>query len=276
MEDEKTLENYPTLKSGSIIKMVVSLPNGRYIDPSLPRSDENCIISLENFEDNGIIVLEMPCKHPISPDALMEYVWAEVSTNKKYEVKCPLCTAEWPLDVIKRYSGACDLELHQLEKGLSENFCTQSKDIKTCLNCQSHCMRQDPSNNSVCCLMCTKKQGSSYYFCWLCQQKWKNSFTSNHCGNDDCDAPMLALLQSCKKVKVTFIDIEVYELRACPNCGTLIEHGGECKHMHCKQCGTDFCFVCLRMKSQGSWQCGSYNTECALAPIQEAIPRRSS
>lgn len=250
----------------------------RTVDPSLPRSDEDCMITCENFKENGVVVLQMPCnpKHAINPEALMDYTWSEVSTNKRTEVKCPLCNVEWPFDVIKRYGGATAMELDQLEIGISQNFCTKSNDINQCPRCQSYCTRAQPNDNSVRCLLCSMKRNSNYHFCWLCLQDWKSFLGSSTCGNENCnDGVKLAQLRSCGKVKVQFINIEIVKLRACPKCGTIIEHAGGCKHMTCKACKTEFCFVCLRMNSQGSSSCGSFNTKCAAEPVQTFIPHQT-
>lgn len=176
------------------------------------------MIRQETFKENGLTVLEMPCKHAMSPDA------SENSTNKKTEVKCPLCKKEWPFDIIKLYGGATTTELDESEKGISQNFCNRSTDINQCPKCQSYCMRQKPTVNSVHCIMCSKKRESSYNFCWFCLKEWKNSLWSNTCGNANCaDAKKLAQLQNCGKVKVGFIDVEIFKIHACPYCGTLIE-----------------------------------------------------
>ena len=136
MVDKNTLGDYG-LRDQANIFLVMRLPGGsdsvpvvqRKIDKSIPRSSDSCVITMENFKESGVTVLRMPCGHSMSPDGLMEYAWAEVSTNKKTEIKCPLCAKEWELSTIKRYGGATDEELEQLELGISRNFCIQSSDI---------------------------------------------------------------------------------------------------------------------------------------------------
>lgn len=277
MEDDKTLADYEALRNGSNIFLVMRLPGGsdRKINASLPRSSENCMITMENTAENGIVVLKMPCGHSISPDGLMDYSWAEVSTNKKSEIKCPLCASVWEFAVIKKYGGATVTELDQLELGISKNFCTQSSDINECPKCQSYCMRQNTDVSSVMCLICSRKAGSNWHFCWYCLREWKKPLSSSTCGNANCnDAEKLAQLRDCDKVRVEFIKTSIFKLRACPKCGTIIELAGGCKHMTCKVCQVEFCFVCLRRRTQGgSWSCGSYNTKCAEAPRQTVIPR---
>jgi hypothetical protein len=62
--------------------------------------------------------------------------------------------------------------------------------------------------------------------------------------------------------------------RACVGCGVIVEHIGGCKHVICKLCRTEFCFVCLRKKVDGCSPCGDHQSVCALAPTQQDIPSR--
>jgi len=159
LQDEKTLADYDGLGHESHIFLVMRLPGGssktqeRRIDSSIPRSQEKCMVTFENTKDNGIVVVKMPCGHPICPDGLMDYAWSEVSNSKKTEIKCFLCGQEWPFGVIKRYGGATSIELEQLELGITCNFFSKSSDINQCPKCQSYCTRVDSSVSSVKCIV---------------------------------------------------------------------------------------------------------------------------
>jgi hypothetical protein len=77
-------------------------------------------------------------------------------------------------------------------------------------------------------------------------------------------------------VEIGYLEgVKAPSIRACPSCGSLIEHGGQCKHMACKACSKEFCFVCLRIRDGRSWSCGSYDTACSVAPRQTTIPCRT-
>ena len=281
MQDSKTLAEYPTLQHGSNIHLVLRLCGGsasqgtvnRVLLSSLPRSDDRCIITGENFKDDRVVVLKMPCGHPMSQDGLMDYAWSEVSNYQRNEIKCPLCQTEWPFDVIVRYGGATPTELEQLELGMTRNFFNESSNFNQCPRCQSYCTRIDPSKSSVICLVCSRK--SRFTFCWNCLKEWKRPSSTSNCGNVGCgDSEKLDQLRNCGKIKVGYTGIEIFKLRACPSCGTIIELARGCKHMQCKACKAEFCFVCLRKRINGSWQCGSHNTRCVPAPLQTTIPRR--
>ena len=63
--------------------------------------------------------------------------------------------------------------------------------------------------------------------------------------------------------------------KACPNkaCGARIEKEGGCNHMQCRQCGHEFCWVCmgdwephsLNAGGAGSWNCNRYVPATAAA-----------
>ncbi|OJT11567.1 hypothetical protein TRAPUB_11908 [Trametes pubescens] len=38
-----------------------------------------------------------------------------------------------------------------------------------------------------------------------------------------------------------------HDVRPCPGCGTALEKNGGCNHMHCRQCGTHLCWVCMKV-----------------------------
>ena len=280
LEDNRCLGDYATLTNGSNIMLVMRLcggaeltrpkaPLNRRLDSTVPRSNEACMITFLEGES-----VRMPCGHSISPDGLMDYCWNEVSSNRKYEIHCCLCDSEWPIEVLKRYGGASLKELRMLEEGLSRNYCFKSSDITECPGCQSFCERKNKSTNCVQCYICTRKKKEAYFFCWQCLQAWKTAPSANNCGNDACNADKV-LKRLHEAPMKNIYGVQVPSVRACPSCGSLIEHEKGCKQMHCKSCTAYFCFICLRTKTpEGSWTCGSSFDKCALAPRQERVPQK--
>ena len=284
MEDQKQLSEYPTLGHGATIYLVLRLPGGggswstpaptpvRVIDPTLPRSHDVCMIThMEDNPDEPVFV--MPCSHSISPDGLMEYCWNEIG-GKKHEIHCPLCNEEWTIDIIVKYGCASKEELHQLEIGFSNNFCIHSEDVIECPSCTSFCERKDNKDLCTKCLICSQKKNKDYYFCWQCLREWRNEYTAKKCGNKRCsdqDQVVLEQLATAPLIKPDYISAEIPSLRACPKCGTMITLREGCKHMKCIICKQEFCFVCLRKKTNGSWACGLFFTACVPAPRQTRI-----
>ena len=278
MEDDTCLEAYSTIGHGATIYLVLRLPGGsdvttRTINPTLTRSKEPCMITCEQ-DCPAHPVFVMPCSHSMSPDGLMDYCWSEIG-SRKCEIRCPICNHEWTIDIICKYGCATKEEIHELEAGLSRNFCLSSQEILECPNCTSFCERKDHAKLCVQCTICTQKEGETYSFCWQCLGEWKNRPGDTTCGNTDCGDPeFLKQLKDAPMVKPMGINVECPKLRACPKCGTVIDLESGCKHMTCKRCKTDFCFVCLRMKTLGSWTCGGWNTQCTPAPRQTRIPQK--
>lgn len=109
LEDEKKLSTYH-INNNATLFLIMRLiggvsrpkePSFRKIDPSVPRSDEECMIM---FTEGGNV--KMPCRHTISPEALIDHSWNEICVNKKPEVHCCLCNQEWDMNTIQKYGGA--------------------------------------------------------------------------------------------------------------------------------------------------------------------------
>ncbi len=279
LQDNNVLADYPTMRNGSAIMLVMRLPGGaelvrpkaplnRAIGSSVPRSSEPCMITFMEGES-----VCMPCGHSISPDGLMDYCWNEVSSSRKSEIRCCLCESEWTIKTIKAYGGTSDEELRMLEEGLSRNYCLKNPEITECPGCTSFCMRKNTSTNCVHCYICSRKKSKTYYFCWQCLHVWQNGPSASTCGNDGCDADKV--LKRLREAPMKNINgVQVPSVRACPSCGSLIEHQSGCKQMNCKNCSKGFCFICLRTKTpEGSWSCGSWCDKCTPAPRQEQVPR---
>lgn len=231
------------------------------------------MITHESYEDNGTVVLSMPCGHPISPGGLVDYCWSELNANKT-EILCLLCSNEWTVNVIKRYGGVVEKEFKLLEERLGKNFCTSNDGIKVCMRCKSYCSRIDDDNPRVICHICSKNLQSSYHFCWYCLREWNRNSGVESCGYEDCkDKEKLRQLKDSAMVIIReFPRLEMYKLRACPQCGEIISCANtEVLRTQCRKCNTEFCFNCLRAESQGSYFCDTNKVNCALAPIQKKI-----
>ena len=86
--------------------------------------------------------------------------------------------------------------------------------------------------------------------CWGCGVAWKD-VSSPACGNKDCStsfrAQILSILRECPTKKIG-TQKNVPSVRACVKCGQLINHWECCKHIECRECHTNFCFVCLKVE----------------------------
>ena len=281
LNDKDYLNEYPKLGGRSTIFLVLRLPGGsikpfdlnieRGLPSHLPKSDTHCFLC---FDEPALFMPCKPVKHSVCPPCLVEYAWSEVSTNNKTTVKCSLCKSEWGLDVIAEYGQASSKEIELLSEGLSMNVIRTDPKINFCPGCNSFCERKDTTKPRVRCNMCVRQGNENVEFCWNCLQPWTNNSSQTECSNAECDTSGI-LAQIAKAPMTEVVGVKCPSNRLCPNCGIPIEHNTGCKQMICKPCQTEFCFICLRIKTGGRWQCGSYNTKCAPAPIQTSVPKKN-
>jgi len=130
------------------------------------------------------------------------------------------------------------------------------------------------------CKVCTAKRGRAYDFCWQCVREWKGlQPRSDRCENDGCSDGCsdlsLQTLRTCPDIVFESVT-EVTgcpSMRACPTCGSLLEHSSiECKNT-CSQCKVEFCFMCLKVITKCS-KTSSISGRCSsgVAPRQTFIP----
>merc|ERR1712190_114105 len=100
-------------------------------------------------------------------------------------------------------------------------------------------------------------------FCFACGVCW----TDGHVCDSSFKEDLCEILSQAEKKKIGSV-ADVPSIRSCPECCQLITHTEACKHMQCGRCKTDFCFVCLKPKKNGNWQCGSYSSKCKVAKPQ--------
>jgi len=196
------------------------------------------------------------------------------------------CGAEWHYSLIKQVlvdghdgkENVEDFDCSKLEALSARNKLQSQMDgnginVQKCCKCNTVHYKHEDEVKSVCgrddykklktqCVLCSAD------FCWNCGQE----FDGDHiCDSDKIKIfeETVTILQQCCEKTIGPVD-DVPSIRACPNpdCGQLITHWEECKHMKCEKCWTEFCFVCMLPKVDDSWQCGEYDDECDVAPRQ--------
>ena len=276
----KTISEYPQIVHQSTLFMVLRLLGGeefaKQLDDLAPTTDEPDMITWD--DDPYGVRAKMPCGHAINPESLTAYC-RSLLTAGKFQFMCPYvkddvrCNQEWTYIEVRRF-GVLSLEEQKLfETKISENYLRKAMGIQECPGCHSLCERLNNKHKRLICSICTKDKGRRFDFCWLCLHEWKTSGVDK-CGNEECggEDPRLRTLRDTPAKRV--IGVLTPSTRACPSCGTLIEHTELCKHMVCP-CGTNFCFICLKVRAggpTGAWECGAFNTKCKPAPRQTEIP----
>jgi len=280
---ENTLKDYGITR-GSTIFLVLRLHGGddekrhNPDDPDVELTNEPDMITFDDDPTNPRA--KMPCGHGITPESLTAYIRSLV-TEGKFQFFCPYvdkndsnirCRVEWDYLDIRALALLTDDECSFFETKIAENYALRAIGIQQCPRCESYCERVNKTITNVICLACTGKPGACQFaFCWYCCHE-VSAAHAYACKNADCGGiePRLAILAKAPLKAVHSIK-NVPSRRACPNCGIIIEHDRACKHMKCR-CETEFCFVCLKRKIGGDWQCGGPFSVCEIAPVQTTIP----
>lgn len=180
-------------------------------------------------------------------------------------VRCCKCRAEWDMNEIVKKADMTEDEIYFFGYKVSLNaIFNKGSETSQCPSCKSFCQRQK-NNTTVRCVVCTKKKGTVFDFCWDCHLQW----TPDHkCSNGRLEIQKILNNAPLKTMSLANIK-DVPSNRMCPGCTNLIEHASGCKTMTCQKCKTKFCFACLKTAVNGSLQCGGYDKVCKVAPIQK-------
>uniref|UniRef100_A0A3B4WUE1 Probable E3 ubiquitin-protein ligase ARI8 n=1 Tax=Seriola lalandi dorsalis TaxID=1841481 RepID=A0A3B4WUE1_SERLL len=210
----------------------------------------------------------MSCGHAVTPMSLS--AWCRRLLDKgacKFICGMHGCNVEWP------YEEVCKMAL--LTPSEREYF--EKKMFLNCPGCKSLVMREDHTDMSVQCTVCTENKGRTYAFCWQCLRECEAGIQlRDRCENDGCENTQLTTLRICPDI--TFRDVRGVtgcpSIRACPKCGELVEHDNtNCKNIVCPRCKVEFCFVCLK-RTVHCLKTSKHYIQCSsgVAPRQTSIP----
>ncbi|KAL5014693.1 hypothetical protein ScPMuIL_008963 [Solemya velum] len=206
----------------------------------------------------------MTCGHAILPESLHDYCVSELGKGKT-EFRCPYrkCDLLWTLEEIRLKACLSDRENSSIEEKLSENALSKNQNVRQCPVCMSWSKRENEENTRVRCRYCKVRGEEKTDFCWNCLKTWVAE-GNGFCGNPGCSSEdeALVILRNCGEKTINGVSCP--SKRACPNCGTLMQHAFGCSIMKCCQCKTEFCFICLQHAVYG-------HKPCNLAPIQNRL-----
>jgi len=195
-----------------------------------------------------------------------------------YKFSCPSCELVLTFDIVRHVlsSGGrtSEEDLNAVMDRVNQNFLNRPETgIRTCRVCGVNWKRDFTKSRKkkVVCNTCSRNRGRKVKYCWECRREWRGN--GYKCGYEDCDWEEQQLLTLANCTTKTIAKVAgCPAVRACPRCGTLIQHEEKCKHMTCK-CGCSFCFVCLKEKKGfGLWKCSPHDSTCPIAPRQKRIP----
>jgi len=213
----------------------------------------------------------MSCGHTYSLEFLTEYC-TKIVEDGGFRIGCPHvgdgvrkdCDKEWECVEIRKLGIFTKEDYHLFEDKIGNLYMQYAFRTKNCPKCSTCCERTNKLLSSVICSICSRI--NEFAFCWYCLTEVNRS-SSYKCSKQECLGidPSLAILKNAPKATIDGI-ADAPKLRACPKCGTIIEHIGGCKHMTCP-CKHNFCLICLL-----PWNCATAGGKCSIAPFQTAIP----
>ena len=202
---------------------------------------------------------------------MRQYVLSEVK-KARYTFVCPHphCKQVWEYFLVRHVACLDDKTRSTIEKNVTENYISQGRGFQQCPGCQTWCVPFDEGEILLRCDVCSRDLGRPYEFCWACLRQWKGisikskSIIIKGCGNEGCDEkdPRIRILTVAEKMSVENIP-GCPSIRACPNCGLLINLKGGCRRITCTNCKAEFCFMCLRR-----WNQYHDVRTCFVAPVQ--------
>ncbi|XP_034532870.1 uncharacterized protein LOC117807632 [Notolabrus celidotus] len=242
--------------------------------------DDLDFVSLGDGDDG--VRAEMSCGHAVTPDSLTDWC-LRLLKEGKYKFRCPavdeatnrVCNKLWSYQEVRRLADLTVEEMVYFEETMARLVAADYLEIKPCPQCKTNVERLDLANLCVVCTICTADQKRTYQFCWQCLKTWKGPGPrSDRCDNKGCVNNDLHLLQTCKSISLPAVKgvTDCPSVRSCPKCGMRVEHSQEnCKNIKCPRCHREFCFVCLKRKSE----CSKTSTPFQICPSGVA-PRQTS
>uniref|UniRef100_A0A1A8CKK6 RING-type domain-containing protein n=1 Tax=Nothobranchius kadleci TaxID=1051664 RepID=A0A1A8CKK6_NOTKA len=262
--------------NSKVPKTVIKRYNRADVTIPFVNADDEFDVECEGFP---LPTARMSCGHVVTPMSLTKHCLYLLGKGEhKFVCGQFNCNVEWPYEEVRKMALLTPEEKEYFEKIMAHNAVKNFFDSKFCPGCKFSVTRKNESNLSVRCQVCTTNKGRIYEFCWQCLRQWKGPQPRlDRCDNDGCTNDSLKTLRTCPAL--VFDQVKGVNgcpsVRACPTCGTLVEHTGKkCKNINCHKCKVEFCFVCLKTTADCRAIKPDYYGPCSsgLAPRQTAIP----
>ena len=183
------------------------------------------------------------CRHSMTVSALYSHCMSAVR-GKKSQVACPYCCYEWNPKWLKQSTHLTSAQVSEIEEGLMKNFCLSMPDVMSCELCGG----------------VWSDGGTRGRLCPSCVSKTRDEAKATLKVLADCETKIIDHAAACPAI------------RACPNCGKLIQHIADCRRVDCDGCKTTFCFVCLTIRPPTYHDYYPCPRQCNTAPRQTVLP----
>ncbi|XP_039899515.1 E3 ubiquitin-protein ligase dbl4-like [Simochromis diagramma] len=239
---------------------------------------------LDPLSGDDSLVAEMSCGHAVTAESLTGWCRSLLDQGQ-YKFKCPAlnedtyetCGEVWSYPEVRRLAALTVEEMAYFEEKIAQLAARDYCELKICPGCKTYVEREDLTNLSVRCTICTADNNKAYEFCCQCLRPWKGRAPrSDCCDNDGCVNHELEVLKNCETTdlpEVRGVDA-CPSIRACPTCGEIVEHDKTgCKNITCPRCQKEFCFVCLKL-TPVCLKTSTHFIPCSdgVAPRQTSIP----
>eukprot|EP01084_Bolivina_argentea_P129329 228417_1 len=214
---------------------------------------------------------EIGCKgrHAMTAETMYNYIVAVLEKNPQcVTICCPICKTSLDWNTCTNIADMTLYEYKKWTKVIEERMKSISK---RCPSCKTICVKGIGASGFR--MQCKACQGPDW--CWNCVGWWRGD-GQIICSNSNCQfiKRMNKILRNAVMFDVPYLkNVKAPSIRACPNCLALIEfhqQNKSCKKMKCSNtaCRIYFCFICLGIKQNDKWLCGSHTDPCPLAETQ--------
>jgi len=199
-----------------------------------------CGICFDDFESHELT--SAGCGHKFCSECWMGYAASKLSDGLSVvDTRCPMskCPIKVSEDAMRRLLN--DDELKRFEMLLMKAFVEQNHKFQPCigLDCERAIALESVPTDPVA-VECT----CGTCFCFTCQQQPHDPIHSCEVAKKWLDKVAAEGENSSWMLANT---------KPCPSCKRPILKNGGCMHMHCSQCHTSFCWLCL-----GPWDTKAY------------------
>jgi len=198
-------------------------------DEAMLLGSGECLVCCETVEGDDCCALK--CHHRFCLDCWSSYLTVKIKEGEVTRINCPALNCKYtvPDPVVQKLVG------HEIyEKYLrfvTKSFVEDNAQLTWCPSPRcGNAITTDMVNEKIVQCSC------GFRFCFSCHHEAHAPAT--------CDQVKL-WLQKCSDDSETGHWVGA-NTKDCPRCGVFVEKNGGCNHMTCRQCGNEWCWLCMK------------------------------